>query len=124
LSTGAQAGYNLTGWGVNDGYLFENFDWGVPGDIVGVSTTLSNIIWANEATELSFTTNSISLLLGTMEIGEIVGADDIGILTLDITFRENQQPPAIPEPSTFVLMAFGLGGLLALRKRSINRSKE
>jgi hypothetical protein len=110
---------NTTGWGPDAAYTFTILGWGpVPMKITGVTIDLSNVNGVALGSEVSFTDNSVKLDVGTLTVGQIAGAPDLGQITLNL-HSEAIPASAVPEPGTLTLLALGGAGLgfLGLRRR-------
>jgi len=95
--------------GFTDTTSGANFFYDIPHEPVTELTPLTSIFWGYINTEIAF---------DRMEIGGI-GRDGqqntIYARALQIGWR-SEEPPTVPEPSTLLLLAAGLGGLIVLRK--------
>jgi hypothetical protein len=111
-------GYSTTGFDPLAYYLFD-FDFASAGDqIVGVMIVLQDVIGVEFPTEVAFTGNSVTLLVGTLGVLEVAGGPDLGRITLNLTI-ESTGPPggAVPEPSSFAALGLGLAALAWYRRR-------
>lgn len=98
-------GFSLLGFGPDASYSFTGLNWGVtPGRITGVDIVLDNVIGVSLLSEVNFTDNSIDLIVGTLGIGEILGAADIGTVTLNLTVDHSP----VPLPASLPLFLTGL----------------
>ena len=97
-------GFSLLGFGPDASYSFTGLNWGVlPGRITGVDVILDNVIGVALGSEVSFTGDSIDLIVGTLGIGEISGAD-FGRVTLNLTVDHSP----VPLPASLPLFLTGL----------------
>lgn len=86
------ADHSLLGFGSDANYNFTNLNWGsLPGRITGVEIILDNIIGVSLDSEVSFTDNSVNLIVGTLGVGEISGTE-IGSVTLNLTVDHSPVP--------------------------------
>jgi hypothetical protein len=95
--------------GFTDTTSGANFFYDIPHEPVTELTPLASIFWGYINTEIAF---------DRMEIGGIGGDGQQNTIyagALQIGWR-SEEPPAVPEPSTVLLLAAGLGGLIVLRK--------
>lgn len=111
-------GYQDLGLDPTAKYVFSDLNWGVtPGKIVGVDILLENIIGVDLGSEVTFTDNSVSLIIGTLGVDEVL---DLGTITLNLIV-EHDQPTGVPEPGSLALMFLGLVAMsntLYRRKRN------
>ena len=107
-------GYTTTGFDPLAQYVFSGLEpSGVPVDLVGVTVDLTDVIDVALGSEVFFTEDSVTLLVGTLGIADVVGGPDLGTITLNLQFEEQQQPERIPEPASVLLCLIG-GVCLAL----------
>jgi hypothetical protein len=103
-------GYQTTGFGPDARYVVSGLTFDPPLEIGGVGVTLDNVIGVALGPEVQFTDSSITLVIGTLGVGELPGEFDVGSVTLDLVL--------IPEPATIALLGLGLGGLCMLKRRA------
>lgn len=114
----APPGYSTTGFDPDAGYVFD-FDFASSGDqIVSVMIVLQDVIGVEISSEVFFTPDSVTLFVGTLGVLEVVGAPDLGTITLNLTI-ESTAPPGrpVPEPSSFAALGLGLAALTRYRRR-------
>jgi len=108
------AGYTTTGFNPAAQYVFSGLEpSGMIADLVGVTVDLTDVIDVALGSEVSFDDDSVTLLVGTLGIADVVGGPDLGRITLNLQFEEQQQPERIPEPASGLLCLLG-GACLAL----------
>ena len=113
LEEGAVDG--TTGYPAGTRVVFANLDFGDPAlEIVDIGVELVNISGVALGSEITFTGHSIAVRVGTLGIGEIVGAVDVG------TIRLNLEVAPVPEPGSVALWTLGitlLAGTRAFRRK-------
>lgn len=109
-----------TGFGAGSFYEFTNLFWSgpVPGIITDVTVDLVDVngVAVGPGMEVTFTPNSVKLLVDTLTVDDDpTGGPDLGLITLNLAVEHTQ----VPEPSTLGLSLLGLVGLIARRWRRI-----
>lgn len=106
------AGYQTTGFGADATYTISGFDtdflslFEVPAlDFIGME--VDNILGVSLGTELIIGADFISLTIGTLGVGEVLGGLDVGTITLR----------AVPVPAALPLLLTGLFALGLVSRR-------
>lgn len=102
-------GFQTTGFGADARYVLSGLDFS-PLRIGDIHVTPENIVGVALGSEVLFSADSVTLVIGTLGVGEIAGAPDLGTVTLELEL--------VPEPSPALLLAAAFAGLgLMLRFR-------
>lgn len=111
-------GFSTTGFDPAARFVFSDLTLASPSRIIAVNIILSNVIGVAAGSEVTFTDDSVALVIGTLGIGMIDGAPDVGSIRLDLTFEGIN--PSVPEPSLLGLLALSIAALGARRFGSRN----
>jgi hypothetical protein len=99
-------GFQTAGFGADARYVLSGLDFS-PFWIGGVIVTTENIVGVALGSEVLFSADSLTLIVGTLGVGEIAEAPDLGTVTLDLEL--------IPEPNPGLLLGAALAGLGLIR---------
>jgi hypothetical protein len=99
-------GFQKAGFEADAHYVLSGLDFS-PFWIGDVSVTTDNIVGVALGSEVLFSDDSLTFIVGTLGVGEIAGAPDLGTVTLDLEL--------IPEPNPGLLLAAALAGLGLVR---------
>jgi hypothetical protein len=115
-------GFLSTGYGASARYVLSDLvDPGVA-QIVAVAIVLSDVINVALGSEVFFTADTVTLMLGTLGIAE---GGNLGLVTLNLTLADidDPGPPApVPEPGTLLLLGSGIAAVFIRARRSARRS--
>lgn len=102
-------GFFTTGFDPDAMYVFSGLTFGpTPFRITDVGIGLVNVIGVALGPQVSFTDTSVSLVIGTLGVGEIPGGLDLGTITLSLRVEPIGPTQAVPEPRTLAALALGL----------------
>lgn len=107
-----------TGLGPDAHYTISGFNWGGTQSIGAITVNTDNIFGVALGSEVFFSPSSVSLNIGTLGVGPVVGGPDIGTVTLNVTF--------VPLPAALPLFGTGLAALAGFtwrrRRHSLRRA--
>ena len=102
-------GFFTTGFDPAAMYVFSDLTFGpTPFRIIDVGIGLANVIGVALGPQVTFTDTSVSLVIGTLGVGEVPGGFDLGTITLSLRVEPIGPVQAVPEPSALAVLAFGL----------------
>lgn len=126
--TGTSITFDLEGGGndLGNGYRDLNLDptatftiggltFSETGFLNGVSVGLTAVTGVAVGSEVTFTADSITFVIGTLGVLDTAGRGRI-VLNLDIQNRSDPPPP-MPEPTSLLLLGVGLLGVARARRR-------
>jgi PEP-CTERM motif len=121
----ATPGYTTTGFDPLAQYVFSNLSWTTPSRITGVNVVLDDVIGVALGSEVFFTDDSVTLVVGTLGVAHVAGAPDLGNIRLDLSVEPiggGGGGGTAPEPSTLALFGVGLA-LASFRRRRLERAR-
>jgi hypothetical protein len=98
-------GFQTAGFGADARYVFSELNL-APLWIGGVSVTLDNVVGVALGSEVLFSADAVTLIVGTLGVGEVSGGPDLGTVTLDLEL--------VPEPHSGLLLGAALVGLVLI----------
>lgn len=118
---GADIGGGYRDLGLDDPtatFTISGLTFSESGFLSGVSVSLTDVAGVAVGSEVTFTANSISFIIGTL--GVLDDDDDRGRIVLNLAIRnDTPPPPPVPEPTSLVLLgAAGVMGLARARRRA------
>lgn len=110
-------GYRDLGLDATATFTISGLTFSEPGFLNGVSVSLIDAIGVAVGSEVTFTANSISFIVGTLGILE--GNGGPGRIVLNLAISNSTQPPPVPEPTTLVLLgAASVMAVVRARRRA------